>query len=38
VTPPDRQRSLAGRLRRTEAAGKPLVPKQNVVHDPFVEI
>ncbi|HVG88227.1 MAG TPA: CpaF family protein [Gaiellales bacterium] len=38
MTPPDRQRSLAGRLRRTEAAGKPLVPKQNVVHDPFVEI
>jgi pilus assembly protein CpaF len=35
---PDRQRSLAGRLRRTEAAGKPLEAKADVVHDPFVEI
>jgi pilus assembly protein CpaF len=35
---PDRQRSLAGRLRRTEAAGKPLVAKQDVIHDPFADI
>jgi len=35
---PDKQRSLAGRLRRTEAAGKPLEAKADVVHDPFVEI
>jgi len=34
----DRDRSLAGRLRRTESAGKPLEAGPDVVHDPFVEI